>query len=98
MNGERELALAAYAAARDAHVVAEPRSRHFARFVASFDAAGYRAGLERQGLRWIGRGERGFPALLGAIHDPPAGLFLRGAAPLELLSRPCVAVVGARAA
>ena len=34
---------------------------------------------------------------LRSIHDPPAGLFIRGAARLDLLDSPCVAVVGARA-
>jgi DNA processing protein len=38
-----------------------------------------------------------FPALLGAIHDPPPGLFVRGAADVDVLARPAVAVVGARA-
>src|SRR5206468_6041799 len=40
---------------------------------------------------------RDLPALLRAIHDPPARLYLRGRADAELLSRPAVAVVGARA-
>src|SRR5581483_6087613 len=31
------------------------------------------------------------------IHDPPVGLFVRGDAPLDLLERPAVAIVGARA-
>lgn len=38
----------------------------------------------------------GFPALLGAIHDPPPQLYVRGEAGAEILSRPAVAVVGAR--
>ncbi len=37
------------------------------------------------------------PPLLRAIHDPPARLHLRGAGDPELLSRPAVAIVGARA-
>jgi DNA processing protein len=37
------------------------------------------------------------PPLLRAIHDPPACLYLRGEAPDDLLERPAVAVVGARA-
>jgi DNA processing protein len=42
--------------------------------------------------------ERGqFPPLLRAIYDPPPRLYLRGGGEAELLSRPCVAVVGARA-
>lgn len=35
--------------------------------------------------------------MLAAIHDPPPTLFLRGSGDGELLSRPAVAVVGARA-
>jgi DNA processing protein len=40
---------------------------------------------------------REFPRLLAAIHDPPPRLFLRGGGDVELLGRPAVAVVGARA-
>jgi DNA processing protein len=35
--------------------------------------------------------------MLRAIHDPPPGLYLRGEGATELLARPCVAIVGARA-
>jgi DNA processing protein len=37
------------------------------------------------------------PPLLLAIHDPPACLYVRGEAPDDVLERPAVAVVGARA-
>jgi DNA processing protein len=37
------------------------------------------------------------PPLLRAIHDPPDRLYLRGAGDPELLARPAVAIVGARA-
>jgi DNA processing protein len=37
------------------------------------------------------------PPLLRAIHDPPACLYVRGEAPDDVLERPAVAVVGARA-
>jgi DNA processing protein len=37
------------------------------------------------------------PPLLRAIHDPPEQLFVRGNGEAELLSRPAVAIVGARA-
>jgi DNA processing protein len=37
------------------------------------------------------------PSLLRAIHDPPRRLYVRGKGDPELLSRPAVAVVGARA-
>ena len=92
-----ELALAAFAAEADAHVVSRPRSRRFARFAAAFDESEYRRGLERRGLRFLARSDSRFPPLLAAIHDPPPGLFLRGGADAELLSRPAVAIVGARA-
>jgi DNA processing protein len=48
-------------------------------------------------LRRVPRADLRFPALLGAIHDPPPALFMRGAGPTELLARPAVAIVGARA-
>jgi len=48
-------------------------------------------------LRRIARRDPAFPPLLSAIHDPPAELFLRGSGDATLLSKPAVAVVGARA-
>ena len=92
-----ELALAAFAAEADAHVVSRPRSRRFARFATGFDERVYVRELERCGLRFLARSDARFPPLLRAIHDPPAGLFLRGGADPALLSRPAVAIVGARA-
>jgi DNA processing protein len=92
-----ELALAAFAAARDAHAVeGDTRTRQFAAFAASFDEPAYRGELARAGLRWIARSDPAFPPLLASIHDPPPGLFLRGAGPVELLAQKSVAVVGAR--
>jgi DNA processing protein len=92
-----EVAVAAFAAARDAHVVEVPRDRAFRTFVRSFDEAAYLRGLDKAGIRWLGRSDPDFPPLLEAIHDPPPGLFVRGAAGAEALLRPSVAVVGARA-
>jgi DNA processing protein len=92
-----ELALAAFAAETDAHVVSRPRSARFARFAAAFDEREYRRELERCGLRFLARSDVRFPPLLAAIHDPPAGLFVRGGGEVEVLSRPAVAIVGARA-
>ena len=48
-------------------------------------------------FRRLRRGDPGYPPLLAAIPDPPSVLWLRGAAEVELLARPAVAVVGARA-
>jgi DNA processing protein len=48
-------------------------------------------------VRRVARRDPAFPSLLGAIHDPPAQLFLRGSADASLLSQPAIAVVGARA-
>ena len=48
-------------------------------------------------VRRLRRSEPAFPPLLAAIHDPPAGLWLRGAPEVGILSRPAVAIVGARA-
>lgn len=43
----------------------------------------------------VARGSPGYPPLLAELHDPPARLHLRGG-PADILSRPAVAVVGAR--
>jgi DNA processing protein len=48
-------------------------------------------------IRRLRRRDPSFPSLLGAIHDPPAELFVRGSGELAVLDRPAVAVVGARA-
>jgi DNA processing protein len=92
-----DLALAAFAAETGTHVVVEPRERRFERFRRAFDAESYLAGLGARGLRFVGRSEAAFPPLLRELHDPPPGLFLRGAAEVDLLSAPAVAIVGARA-
>jgi DNA processing protein len=92
-----ELAVAVFAGATGAHLLAEPRSIRFERFRSTFDEAGYLRDLAAHGLRWVARTDPAFPARLRTIHDPPPGLFVRGDAPLGLLDRPCVAIVGARA-
>jgi DNA processing protein len=91
-----DLALAAFAAAQNAHLVRAPRDRAFRRFARTFDEGAYVARLSEQGVRWVARSDADFPPLLGAIHDPPPGLFVRGAAGLGMLRRATVAVVGAR--
>jgi DNA processing protein len=92
-----ELALAVFAASRDEHAVErETRSQRFLRFRESFDSRAFLARLERAGIRWLARSDLRFPPLLRSIHDPPPGLFLRGAGPVELLADRCIAVVGAR--
>jgi len=92
-----DLALATFATETGAHVVEAPRGARFASFRASFDEAAERRRLAALGVGFLGRSERGFPQLLGAIHDPPAGLYARGDPPVGLLARPAVAIVGARA-
>jgi DNA processing protein len=51
----------------------------------------------RDAVSRIARRSEDFPSLLAAIHDPPRELFVRGSGDLTLLSKPAVAVVGARA-
>lgn len=97
MSPPDELTLAAYAAETGRHLVTAPRDREYARFACGFDGASYLKRLAACGLRWIGRSQPGYPPRLEAIHDPPAGLFVRGGGALSLLERPSVAVVGARA-
>jgi DNA processing protein len=91
------LAVAVFAAQTNSHLVREPRDRRFERFRASFDERAYRAELAERGIRFLGRGDAGFPRSLAAIFDPPPGLFLRGRAEPDLLERAAVAIVGARA-
>jgi DNA processing protein len=92
-----DLALAAFAAETGSHLIRAPRSARFERFEREFDARAYAARLAEQRIRFVARSDPAYPALLREIHDPPPGLFLRGDAPVELLDRPAVAVVGARA-
>lgn len=91
-----ELAIAAFAAETGSHVVDEPRSARFARFRREFDDRAYLAGLRERGVRWLGRSSPGFPRALGAIFDPPPGIFVRGDGEAAILDSPAVAVVGAR--
>jgi DNA processing protein len=92
-----ELTLAAFAAETGTHLVQEPRERRFERFRQSFDATRYLAVLAERGFRFLARSNPDYPRLLRELHDPPPGLFLRGGAEAELLARPAVAIVGARA-
>jgi DNA processing protein len=92
-----DLALAVYASETGTHLVRAPTDRRYLAHVRTFDAQAYEQRLGAAGFRFLARSARAFPPLLHAIHDPPAGLFLRGNADPELLSRPAVAIVGARA-
>jgi DNA processing protein len=92
-----ELAVAVFASRADAHMLEAPRSARFAAFRQTFDETRYLRELAERGFRWVARTDPQFPSRLRAIHDPPAGLFVRGEAPLALLDRVSVAVVGARA-
>ena len=91
-----ELALAVFASETGTHLVRPPTGARWAEFAAPLRREGVSRRPRRARLpvrRALGAD---FPPLLRAIHDPPAGLFVRGSA-LELLAQPAVAVVGARA-
>jgi DNA processing protein len=92
-----DLALAVFASETGTHLVRPPRNARWSVFLRGFDERAERERLAGAGVRFLGRSAEGFPPLLRSIHDPPPGLFLRGEADAELLSRPAVAVVGARA-
>jgi DNA processing protein len=92
-----ELALAVFASETGTHLVRPPRGEHWRAFERRFDTRDYLERLAAGGHRFLPRSSQEFPPLLRGIHDPPAGLFLRGAAEPEMLARPAVAVVGARA-
>jgi DNA processing protein len=92
-----ELALAVFASETGTHLVRPPRGERWRAFERRFDERAYLERLVVVGYRFLPRSAPGFPPLLRAIHDPPSGLFLRGSAEPEILSRPAVAIVGARA-
>jgi DNA processing protein len=92
-----ELALAVFASETGTHLVRPPRGQRWRSFERRFDERAYLERLAAAGHRFLPRSAGGFPPLLRAIHDPPAGLFLRGEGEPELLWRSAVAVVGARA-
>jgi DNA processing protein len=91
------LAVAVFAAESGEHLLEAPHNRRFERFRQAFDDEAYLRKLADAGIAWVGRDEAGFPPRLRAIHDPPAGLFVRGQRPLALDGSPTVAIVGARA-
>jgi DNA processing protein len=92
-----ELALAVFASETGTHLLRPPRDPRWRVHLRGFDAAAYEQRLRERGLRFLARSSPVFPSLLGSVHDPPVGLFLRGGAEPELLARPAVAIVGARA-
>lgn len=92
-----ELALAVFASETGMHLVRPPHGGRWRAFERRFDEGSYLEQLNAGGHRFLSRSAPDFPSLLRAIHDPPAGLFLRGQAENEILSRAAVAVVGARA-
>jgi DNA processing protein len=93
-----ELALAVFASETGTHLVRPPRGERWRTFQRRFDEEAYLKLLAADGYRFLPRSAADFPPLLRAIHDPPAGLFLRGEAEPEVLARPAVSIVGARAA
>lgn len=89
----KELALAVFASETGVHLLRAPDTARWRAHLRSFDARAYEERLAAGGFRFTAD----LPPLLNSIHDPPVGLFVRGAAPLDLLTRPAVAIVGARA-
>ena len=92
-----ELALAVFASETGTHLIRPPIGSRWAAHLRTFDTNAYEERLAADGYRFLARSAVAFPPLLRAIHDPPPGLFERGHAGHELLSSPCVAIVGARA-
>jgi predicted Rossmann fold nucleotide-binding protein DprA/Smf involved in DNA uptake len=92
-----ELALAVFASETCTHLVRPPGGERWRAFERRFDERVCLKRLAAAGYRLLPRSAPAFPPLLAAIHDPPAGLFLRGESDPETLSRPAAAVVGARA-
>jgi DNA processing protein len=92
-----ELATAVFAAEEQCHLVDTPRTARFADFVRRFDERAYLDQLAQRGIGWVARSDPAYPRLLARIHDPPPGLFCRGASPPDFDGKTVVAVVGARA-
>jgi DNA processing protein len=92
-----ELALAVFASETGTHLVRPPSGVRWVSHLRRFDERAYGERLAATGLRFLPRSATAFPPLLRSIHDPPPGLFLRGDGEPDVLSRPAVAVVGARA-
>jgi DNA processing protein len=92
-----ELALALFASETGSHLIEPPHGARWAVHLRRFDERACLESLAARGYRFLPRSDQAFPVLLRSIHDPPPGLFLRGAGSPEILSRTAVAVVGARA-
>jgi DNA processing protein len=92
-----ELTLVVFASETGTHLLRPPRGERWRSFERRFDERAYLERLAEGGHRFLPQSSPEFPPLLRAIHDPPAGLFLRGEGEPELLARPAVAIVGARA-
>lgn len=92
-----DLALALFASETGTHLVRPPTGARWREFLRRFDERRELERLAAAGHRFVGRSAPDFPPLLRSIHDPPPGLFLRGDGGPELLARPGIAVVGARA-
>jgi DNA processing protein len=92
-----DLALALFASETGTHLVRPPTGARWRSFLSRFDERAEVERLTAGGYRFVGRAAPDFPSLLRSIHDPPPGLFVRGGAETELLQRPAVAIVGARA-
>jgi DNA processing protein len=60
-----------------------------------FNPAKEEARMAASGVAFVGRADPGYPPLLREIHDPPVGLYRKGA---YGFGEPCVAVVGSRRA
>jgi DNA processing protein len=92
-----ELALALFASETGTHLIRPPRDARWRAYLRGFDERAQVRRLAAGGVRFLARSDQCFPPLLRSIHDPPPGLFLRGAGEPDLLAGPAVAIVGARA-
>ena len=92
-----ELACAAFAAATGSHLVDEPRSARYQAFRRASTSRPSAASWPREGSAGLAAPIQPSRPLLRAIHDPPPGLFLRGAGDASLIAATSVAIVGARA-
>ena len=89
-----ELALAVFASETGTHLIRPPDTARWRAHLRAFDAHAYEQRLAARGFRFVSDASR--RSCARSTTRPP-GLFVRGVAPPELLERPAVAIVGARA-
>ena len=80
--------------------LSEPAAARLLDFRRKFKASPMQKTLKSLDMKMIALGNHAYPRSLAQIHDPPPAIFIRGSSALleNYMTRPRVAIVGARAA